>query len=139
MNALAIALPLLIAAGQASGVPMKTIDQGTQSRVDEARTVVVRSDEEWAKLWRAHAPEKPRPPVDFSHDMVLGVFLGTRPTAGYGVEIVGTGEQPADSFVVQYRVASPARDAMTAQVITTPYHLVAVPTHASAVKFEKVP
>ena len=117
---------------------MKTIDQGTQSRVEAARTVVVSSEEEWAKLWRVHAPDKPLPPVDFSREMVVGVFLGTKPTAGYGVQIVGTREEPSDSFVVRYRVASPPLGAMTAQVITTPYHLVAVPKRAGEVKFEKI-
>jgi PrcB C-terminal len=137
VNVFAIALlPLIV--GQASGVPMRTIDQGTQSRVEAARTVVVSSEEEWTKLWRAHAPDKPLPPVDFSRDMVVGVFLGTKPTAGYGVEIVGTREEPIDSFVVQYRVASPPLDAMTAQIITTPYHLAAVPKRAGEVKFEKI-
>ena len=137
MSVLAIAIPLLLV-GQPSATPMTTIDQGTQSRVEEARNVVVRSDEEWAKLWRAHAPEKPRPPVDFSRDMVVGVFLGTQPTAGYGVEIVGTREL-AGAVVVEYRVTSPARDAMTAQVLTMPYHLVAVPKRAGEVNFEKIP
>ena len=69
--------------------------------------------------------------------MVVGVFLGSRPTAGYSVEIVRTTEQP-DGLVVEYREGSPARDMMTAQVITTPYHLVAVPKRTGEVKFEKV-
>jgi len=44
-----------------------------------------------------------------------------------------------DGLVVEYRVGSPPRDMMTAQVITTPYHLVALPKRAGDVKFEKVP
>ena len=74
---------------------------------------------------------------DFTREMVVGVFLGSRPTAGYGVEIVRAREE-AGALVVQYREGSPSRDAMTAQVITMPYHLVAVPRDEGEVRFEKV-
>src|SRR5437588_4902003 len=124
-------------AAQTSAGAMRTIDQGTQSGINDARTVTVRTADDWQKLWRMHAPGKPAPTVDFSREMVVGVFLGSRPTAGYGGEVVGTRED-AGSLVVQYRTTSPPRDAMTAQVITTPYHLVAVPMRAGEVKFEKI-
>jgi hypothetical protein len=135
---LALMIAALVAA-QAAVAPMRTIDHGTQSGIDEARNVTARSADEWVKIWRAHAGEKPLPPVDFSREMVVGVFLGSRPTAGYGVEIVGTRDEPMDTLVVQYRIMSPARDAMTAQIITTPYHLVAVSERLPSVRFEKVP
>ena len=98
---------------------------------------MVRSADESSGLWRTHAGDKPLPPVDFTKEMVVGVFLGSRPTAGYSVEIVGTKEQP-DGLIVEYREGSPARDMMTAQVITTPYHLVAIPKQAGRVNFNKV-
>jgi PrcB C-terminal len=116
---------------------MRTIDQGSQSGIDEPRTVVVRSADEWSRLWRAHAADKPAPAVDFTKEMVVGVFTGSRPTAGYSVQIVGTREQP-EGLVVDYREGSPAPDMMTAQVITSPYHLVAVRKYAGEVKFEKI-
>ena len=116
---------------------MRTLDRGTQSNIDQARTVVVRSVDEWAALWRAHAADKPVPPVDFTKEMVVGVFLGSRPTAGYSVEIVGTKEQP-DALIVEYREGSPARDMMTPQVITTPFHLVAVPKRSGEVRFSRL-
>jgi len=70
---------------------------------------------------------------------VVGIFLGSRPTAGYSVEIVGIRGAPIDSLIVQYREGTPPRDVMTAQVITMPYHLVAVPSHPGEVRFEKTP
>jgi hypothetical protein len=117
---------------------MRTIDRGSQSNIEQARTVVVRSADEWSTLWHAHAPDKPAPVVDFTKEMVVGVFLGSRPTAGYSVEIVGTRGQPFDTLIVQYREGTPARDMMTAQVITTPYHLVAIAERMPVVKFEKL-
>jgi len=128
----------LVVAVHSAILPMRTVDKGTQSGVDDPRTVAVRSADDWTTLWRAHAVGKAPPAVDFSREMVVGVFLGSRPTAGYAVEIVGVREESA-ALVVQYRTASPGGDVMTAQVITSPFHLVAVPKREGDVRFEKVP
>ena len=115
----------------------KTLDKGTQSNVEDARQVVVRSPAEWTKLWTLHSPDRKLPSVDFSQYMVVGVFMGSRPTAGFTTEIVGTREDPA-GLIVQYREVVPTIRATTAQVLTMPYHLALVPKHAGEVKFEKV-
>jgi hypothetical protein len=128
---------LLAALLQSGTAPMRTLDQGNQSGVDEARQVVVRSASEWTALWRLHSPDRARPEVDFSREMVVGVFMGSRPTAGFEVEIRGTRES-GGALIVQYRETLPAARAMTAQILTMPYHLVAVPTRSGEVKFEKV-
>jgi hypothetical protein len=117
--------------------PIKTLDKGTQSYVEDARQVVIRSADEWAKMWTRHSPDRKLPAADFSQYMVVGVFLGSRPTAGFDVQIVGTREE-AGALVVQYREVTPTIRATTAQVLTMPYHLVLVPKHAGEVKFEKV-
>ena len=80
-----------------------------------------------------------RPAVDFSKEFVVAVFLGSRPTAGFSVEIVGTRDDGA-GLVVQYRETRPPAGAIVAQVLTMPYHIVAVPKRAGAgdVKFEKI-
>lgn len=118
-------------------MPMRTIEQGSGSVIDEARQATARTAAEWAALWRQHAPDRPLPAVDFSKEMVVGVFLGSRPTAGFAVEIVGVRETSGGA-VVEYRETRPSRDAMTAQVLTAPFHLVAVPKVDGAVTFEKV-
>jgi hypothetical protein len=127
---------LLAAMLQSGGLSMKTLDQGTQSGHDEARQVVVRSTSEWTTLWQVHAPDRKPPAVDFAQEMVVGVFVGTRPTAGFGVEIQNVREEKG-ALIVQYRETRPAANAMTAQVLTMPYHLVAIPRRAGDVKFEK--
>ena len=121
---------------QAVAPTMTTIDRGQTTWIDSPRQVVARTPEEWAKLWKAHAPDRQLPAVDFSKDMVVAVFLGSRPTAGYGVEIVGTKEVDG-ALVIQYRQKQPPAGAITAQVITTPYVIVTMPQRAGDVKFEK--
>ena len=61
---------------------LRTIDKGTESNVDDAKTVVVRDAAAWKKLWQGHAPDRALPAVDFSREMVVAVFMGSRPTSG---------------------------------------------------------
>jgi len=132
-----VSLVLTVAAQTAQ--PPRTIGKGDHTNIGSPREVVVRTEEEFRALWSEHTPDRPRPAVDFSKEMVVGVFLGSKPTAAYSVAIVGALEAKG-ALVVQYRVTQPASGAITAQVITFPYHLVAIPKYdATQVKFEKVP
>jgi hypothetical protein len=127
----------ILQTGAPPAQPMTTIAKGAESAVESPRQVTVRTPSEWAALWRAHSAERPLPQVDFTRDMVVGVFLGTRPTGGFAVEIVGT-RQDHGSLVVEYRETRPGRDQITAQVITAPYHLVRIPRFAGGVTFEQL-
>jgi len=131
-------MAVLFAAILQATVPMRPIDKGVMSNVDAARQVSARTVAEWTTLWTQHAGERTRPNVDFSKEIVVAVFMGTRPTAGFSVEIVGVREEGA-TLVVSYRETRPAPQALTAQVLTSPFHIVAVPKGATTgVKFEQV-
>ena len=115
----------LVLALQAT-VPMTTITRGANSHIADPRQVVVQTDDEWRALWRQHAGDAPAPqPVDLSRFTVVGVFVGTRSTAGYSVEITSATTQNGET-VVEYVERRPAADAITAQVITSPFHIVHV-------------
>ena len=134
MRTLAWMLVLLALQGVS---PVRGLEKGDQSNVDEARQVAVRTPAEWNSLWRQHSPDRDQPRVDFGRDMVVGVFLGSRTTAGFSVEIVSAlVEQGA--LVVRFRETRPQSDRIVAQVITSPYHLVAVPRHSGEVRFENL-
>jgi hypothetical protein len=131
-------ITILLAAVLQATVPMRPIDKGLNSNTDDARQVVVRTGDEWSKLWIQHAGERTKPAVDFSKDVVLAVFMGTRPTAAFTVDIVGTRTEGA-TLVVSYRETRPAPGGVAAQILTSPYHIVAVPKGSAAdVKFERV-
>jgi hypothetical protein len=136
-------LPLILAAllqgaATTTTATMKSVDKGPMSGIDAARQVTVRSAAEFATLWKSHAADRKMPDVDFTSNMVVGIFLGSRPTAGFGVEIVSA-QPEGGALVVKYKETRPSRDAISAQVITSPFHLVAVPKVEGAVRFEKVP
>ena len=115
---------------------VRTIDKGEQSNIDSARQVVVHTEVEWTKLWQQHSPDRQRPTVDFAKDMIVGVFMGSRSSAGYNISIVSTFAKDGN-VLVRYQESTPRPGTMTAQVLTFPYHLVAVPKAAGEVRFEK--
>lgn len=128
---------LLVAVLQAS-LPMRSLDQGQESGIEAAKQVSARNADEWDSLWKQHASGRARPSIDFGKEVVAAVFLGSRPSAGYGVQIVGV-RQEGSALVVSYRETRPAPDALTAQVLTSPYHIVAIPKGSTTdVKFERV-
>ena len=127
---------LLVAmvAAQTPGMSFTTIAKGDVSGQQTSKQVTVRTDAEWKALWKGHAPTGQIPAVDFSKNMVVGIFLGSKPSAGHDVEIVGVRLQDQD-LVVEYVQKQPARGTMAAQMLTEPYHLVTVPKHTGTVRF----
>jgi hypothetical protein len=112
-----------------------TIAQGLHSGITDTRQVIVRTAEEWQALWSAHGSGQ-APPVDFSRAVVVGVFLGSRPTAGFSVEITGATVQ-GDQAVVQFVEHRPDPGAILAQVTTAPFHLVSLPSVIRVVRFQQ--
>jgi PrcB C-terminal len=120
--------------------PLRSLAKGLQSGIDSPRQVVARSRDELTAVWRENAQTAAMPAVDFSKEMVVGVFMGTRPTGGFATEIVGY--RPAapggKDVVVEYRETVPDRGAIAAQVIVAPFHLAVVPRQNGTVTFQKV-
>jgi hypothetical protein len=129
-------IALLIAAMLQAAIPTRSLDKGITSQIDGARQATARTAGEWQTLWTQHAGDRPRPQVDFSKEMVVAVFLGSRPTAGFSVEIVGAREEGA-TLVVSYKETRPQPGTVAAQILTSPLHIVAVPKHAD-VRFERI-
>ena len=114
-----------------------TVAGGPISRIDEARKVVIRTDAEWLALWKSHSAA-PAPPVDFSKSIVVGVFLGMRPTPGYTVTVLRV-TRTGTGAVVEYRQTEPDRNGMMmAQMLTFPFHLVSLPSDIQTVEFKQV-
>lgn len=125
---------VLVAAMQQPGIDTIAVD--TMSGIDLPRQAVARTVSEWSALWQQHAGAKPLPKVDFTKRIVVAVFLGSRPSAGYRVEVSGT-RQEGKILVVQWREVRPPADSLLAQVLTSPAHLVSIPKFDGEIKFEK--
>ena len=101
---------------------IKILTQGQHSSVGESFVAVARDIETYKEL-RGLDGNLPALSADaFNRTAVVAAFLGQRRTGGFGVEITRT----ADG-AVRINEASPPRDAITTQVLTTPYKIVSVP------------
>jgi len=134
-----LSIVALMAASMSAQAPSFTsVAKGDVSGQQTAKQVTVRTAAEWKALWKDHAPTEKMPTVDFAKDMVVGIFLGTKPSAGHEVEIVGVRTEEKD-LIVEYVQKQPAKGTMAAQILTEPFHLVTVPKHAGTVRFIHVP
>lgn len=121
-------------------VPFTTVDKGFYSGVREPLQVIIREQEEWTTLWSRHAsgrrPAPSSPLIDFSAEMVVGLFLGQKRTGGYTVEITRA-ELDGSNLRFYYREQSPTPGAMVTQALTQPYHLVRLSRSESVPVFIK--
>lgn len=97
---------------------------------------VARTPAEWRTLWdaltRNRLPKPPAPSIDWEHDMVVCVTLGTRPSGGYTIELEGL-RIVGSELVVDARERRPAADAIVPMVTTAPYALITTERRAGAV------
>jgi hypothetical protein len=127
-------------AAQESPVEVRLLAKGAVSGVIEAKEEVLRDQAAWTNWWNRHSAPRTKPPappaVDFAKEMVVAVTMGRQKTGGFGIEIVR-----ADRFdrqlVVKVRRTSPPPNAMTMQMLTAPFHAVALPRSEHKVVFEQ--
>ena len=105
---------------------LKTLAAGFQSSISDPFVAVVRDDVTYAKLQKME-PGLPRLETDFFRlNIVVAAFLGTRNTGGYSVEI-----SRFENGRIRVVEKAPPKDAMTTQVITSPFKLVSFAAEGS--------
>jgi VWFA-related protein len=117
-------------------LPIVAVAKGAVSGVPEGREVIARNAAEWSALWGPLSHGLAAPVVAFENTMIVGVFLGARPTAGYEPEIVRVVRE-GESLVIEWRELEP-RDTGNPPNETTPFVMAGVPQHAGDVRFRKV-
>jgi hypothetical protein len=110
-------------------VAFQTIVKGSRSGVREPLQIAIRIQAEWDALWKRHVSIETNPPpspaIDFNKEIVIGVFLGEKPTGGYDVEIIRA-EQSDGALVIHYREKSPLPGGIVIQALTQPFHIIRV-------------
>ena len=114
-----------------------TVASGAMSQMTDSQQVVVRTADEWQRLWARHAPNSDAPDVDFDESMVVGVFLGRRPNPAFRVEITAA-EAIGDETVVTVMEHRPDPGAIVAQVLSAPFHVIRVDRRPGPVRFEQI-
>jgi uncharacterized membrane protein len=79
---------------------LSTLAKGDASHITDRRRVVVRTAEEWAALWAAHAgPASETPAVNFDASVVAAAFAGAQ-APPRAIEIVGAVEEEGGTRLV---------------------------------------
>lgn len=132
----ALLLAFALAYSQPSSPAPMTIAQGSTSGIEEPRQVIIRSQSDWASLWKQHGSPDLLPEVDFTKEIVAAVFLGTRPTGGFSTQI-SRSRLEGTTLVIEYSEQAPSADAIVTQALTSPFHIVRLPRHTGAVRFAR--
>lgn len=106
---------------QPNETQIKTIDEGTNSKIETPFIFAARSAETYAQLQSFAENLPPASQFDFNKSAIVAAFAGTKNTGGYSVEI----KKSADKITVE--LIAPPKDAMTTQALTTPYQIVLIP------------
>lgn len=117
-----------------------TIEKGFFSGITERKNLIIRKQDEWAKLWNKHTstrmPHPAAPVIDFTENIILAVFMGEKASGGFAVEITRV-EKCGDELVVFFSEVEPPADAVVTAVLTQPYHIIKIEKIALKTKFKK--
>ena len=91
---------------------------GQYSGEQELKAIVIKDRTAWGNFWRAAFRNRPVPDIDFTRYIAVCVFLGTRPTGGYGVDF-GAPYVEGGKIVIPFRERKPA--GFVTEVLTQPF------------------
>jgi len=108
----------------------EVVAQGNQAvGFPSASYQLVSNEDQLISLWqRAYGSQLTVPPVpslDFRRETVVALFLGTKPSGGYGVEVRAVREEEGDLYV-DVTLTEPPAGAITTQALTSPWLIIRV-------------
>jgi hypothetical protein len=126
----------------AGSVPFRTVaqDDGSASAIGERRSLTIRSERRWRKLWgrltSGEVPSPSPPDIDFRRHMLILVTQGRQPSGGHRIEIERI-RRAGKAWDVEVREVEPGEGCVTAGVITAPFHVVRVKRSRKSVSFSR--
>ncbi|MCX6787551.1 MAG: protease complex subunit PrcB family protein [Candidatus Kaiserbacteria bacterium] len=107
-------------------VPFMKIAQGARSTVTTRINYSITSADQLSKLWKMIDATSTPPVVDFKTQMVIAVFAGQKPTAGYAISVSKITD--TESRMVSVMLASSEGACSTKKSTIAPYEVVVVPS-----------
>ena len=104
----------------------------------EEGTFVVSDPISWKKVWQRVSTE-PLPSVDFASREVATIFLGYRPTGGFGVGISSAPVETASAMTVFWKEITPRPGRTPPEGATSPFAMRLIPKSSLPIRFEKLP
>jgi len=93
---------------------------GSYSEEKKYTELVIDNSSRWKKTWHKLGFEIGPPEIDFNKYIIAGVFLGVRPTGGYGVKF-GKPYQEEGKTVIPYEEIKPGPGEFVTQALTQTY------------------
>lgn len=123
-------------------IAWETIDSDIYSGVTAEMKVTIRNQRAWARLWAEHKGNRhqpaPLPRIDFSEEMVTGIFTGERPNGCHAVRIQRV-YRKASTIIIEYSERTPSGPRICNYAATHPSHLIALPSSREPVEFIRMP
>lgn len=115
--------------GRQQNLVIRNRFEGTNSGIGKFKTVLIINESVFSVFWKQLVsnviPPKPTPKVDFSQSIVLGIFLGNKPTGGYKVKITSV-KFEGGKLIVSAHVTQPSPKRSHTNNITRPFSMVIV-------------
>jgi hypothetical protein len=88
---------------------------------DTSGIAIIDNTREFQKIWLSLETSIPLPLIDFSKQVVAFVFMGAKPSGGYGYEIAGYQANPDGTSQIEILAYSPGINDMVSMALTSPY------------------
>lgn len=134
LRAIITAVTIASSAPANTSVAFRTVEQGTDSRINAHYELVARTAGAWHLLWFKHRGGSAAPAIDVRREMVLAVFAGRQAPGASSVEIAAVTHEDG-ALVVRYRVRRAAPVTAADEQQRTPFHIIAVPAERGSVRF----
>ncbi|MFA6029861.1 MAG: protease complex subunit PrcB family protein [Elusimicrobiota bacterium] len=93
--------------------------KGPHSGINDLTAFVIEDPSNWEKVWKDYM-KREVPKVDFTKHFAACVFLGLRPTGGFGVDFLSP-LMDAGTVTIRYRIHAPGGGSFVTQAFTTPF------------------
>ena len=116
----------------------KTVITEQYSGYEEKGDLVITDGKTWKQVWtkiyKGVEPMPALPKIDFNKDILLAVFMGTKSTGGYNIDIQTILEK-TDHLKVEVREISPRGTGIVTMALTQPLHVVKISKSNKQVRF----
>ena len=130
--------PKLNSGGSKGDISFETLAKEFYGNVGLKQALILKESKAFDPIWKqAYGNVDPRPnlpEIDFSKEMAIAVFLGTKNSGGFDIEIMKIKELEThiEVFVKNTR---PDPDGMVTMALTSPFHIVKLKKQSKEVKF----
>ena len=115
-------------------VNVRELGSGNNAQAQSAQVTLATTQSALSALWStAYGLQSSPPPVpNLSGQTAVGIFLGSKPTGGYGVS-VASAQASGGVLTINVNVRQPGAGSITTQSLTSPWTIISVPGQYNSV------